>query len=171
MGSDYLHQTIVKWEMINGVNVPIDEFGHYLDWEDIKGNEARDLTSPYGALNFAIGYNDEEGDAGDFFTCFDYATLPDGSFVLQAVRNSESGGYIEGAGYYRVSPEEATATALGMVEEAEDIMYMGEGLPHDKEGWNQDIYYFARAVDRHANPKPYEGLDWDQFRVCGIIPG
>jgi len=145
MSSDYSYQTISSYELINGVRVPMDEWGHYLSWDDIRGDEARELTSPYGSLMFAIG-------SGDDFHCFDYATLPDGRVVLHAVVNSETGGFIQGAGYEAAPPTEAVEVAVGFVDAAMSWLYDG-GEPyvkHTVRGWNQDPYYFVRAVARHV---------------------
>lgn len=99
---------------------------------------AKQLTSPYGSLQFAIG-------SGDDFHCYDYAFLPDGQVALDATVNSETGGFIQGAGYEICSPEDAPSIALGMVEMGIDWLEMN-GLRHNKKGWNQDPFYFYRSV-------------------------
>jgi hypothetical protein len=141
MSSDYHYQTIKRFERINNIDVPIDECGHYLDWHDIRGNEACDLTSPYGSLNFAIG-------SGDDFHCFDYAELPDKRVVLHSVVNSETGGFIQDAGYEVVQPNDAVDVAMGFVDNAIEWLYQGgdHALRHTIRGWNQDEYYFVRVV-------------------------
>ena len=145
MSSDYCHLTIASYETINGIRVPLDEYGHYLDWTDIRGSEARQLTSPYGSLEFAIG-------SGDDFHCFDYATLPDGDLVLHSVIDSETGGFIQDAGYHQVLPSEAVDVAIGFVNAAIDWLYQGgdTSIRHSTRGWNQDPYYFVRCVARNV---------------------
>jgi hypothetical protein len=176
MSQDYCYQKIKEWKEIAGVMVPVAEWGHYLDWQDIRGDEARDLTSPYGALHFAVGYGDEwsenYSEVGDWFRCFDYADLPDERIVLHAVDNTESGGYIETAHYEIVERDQAPRDAMGMVDEA--LMIIGDhGQDHDEAGWNQDPYYFVRAILRHVGVKPYAdvplSLSDDQLRR-GDIP-
>lgn len=145
MSSDYHYQTIKRYELINGIKVPVSEYGFYLSWEDTRDDEARELTNPYGALEFAIG-------SGDDFHCFDYAHLPDGRIILDATVNSETGSFIQGAGYEVVSPAGAVDAASGFVDMAIDWLYES-GPPfvrHTIRGWNQDPYYFVRAVARYV---------------------
>ena len=148
---DYPMRTIARWKE----GLPVDEEGHFLDRNDmvlpsvpwqhpcfpIQKPLARTLTSPYGALHFAAGSEDD-------FYCFDYAELPDGRIVLESVINSETGSFIMGADYFVCKPEDAARTAGHMVDTALDWMYSDPGcwVEHDKEGWNQDPFYFARAV-------------------------
>lgn len=117
------------------------------DWNK-AGTELANLTNPYGFLEFAVG-------TGDDFTCFDYATIdagPLGSFViLDATWNTETGGSIEGAGY-QVMPansiEERKAVAIAayaLIDQALDTLGYND-IRHTLKGWNQDPYYFARAV-------------------------
>jgi hypothetical protein len=143
MSSDYNYQTIKRYEFVNGVKVPMDEYGHYLAWHDIRGREARDLTSPYGSLEFAVG-------SGDDFHCFDYAELPNGAVALHSVVNSETGSFIQDADYRVVHHSDAVDVAEGFVDEAIEWLWWGGGKPlrHTTRGWNQDPYYFVRAVAR-----------------------
>ena len=147
---DYRYVEIDSWETINGVRVPKDRWGHYLNEDYIRGDEARQLTSPYGTLHYAVGNADcdEECD-GDFTTLFDFAELPDGRIVLHSVVNTESGGYISDAEYLVVDPEAAYGTAMDMVYNAMEGVELNE-VRHDSEGWNQDEFYFARAVQYHV---------------------
>ena len=148
MGCDRATLKIDEYETINGIDVPIDESGQYLDWKEInqENGTALALTDPYGALYFAVGNGecDDECD-GDWTVFFDYAQLPDDRFVLDAVVNSESGGFIMGFSYSVVDPDEAYDTALSMVNAALEGVYINN-VRHDTEGWNQDPYYFARCV-------------------------
>jgi hypothetical protein len=180
MGSDYLYRDITNFVKIGGVKVPVDSDGHYLDWEDVREDDgrkqARDLTSPYGSLQYAVGYgpDDEDEDTsdwdqgGDWMRCFDYAELPNGQIVLDATDNSDSGGYIEGAGYYIVSKEDAPAKAMELVDEALEVIGYNN-REHDEAGWNQDPYYFVRAVARACGVEPYASASWDDLRR-GPIP-
>jgi len=162
MGSDYNRIQIEKYEKIkneeNGVmvDVPIDQYGHYLDWEFTAHNDgcARELTSPYGILEYAVG--NSEGDEkydGDFTTFFDFAELPDGRMILHAVVNTESGGYIGDGEYVIVPKSDAPMMAEEMVANALDAVYMNE-VGHDTEGWNQDPFYFSRVVKAYVNGDP-----------------
>lgn len=149
MGSDYNRVQIANWEIINGTMVPIDEYGHYLDWHTVSEDKstAMELTSPYGHLEYVVGGETEDG--GDFMTCFDFAELPDGRIVLHAVVNSDSGGFIEGAGYLVVSKINAVRMAQGMTDEAMDALAANE-MEHDQKGWNQSPCYFWRSVHAHV---------------------
>lgn len=148
MGNDYHTVDIDSWEILNGVEVPKDEHGHYLNWTEVSldRKQARQLTSPYGTLHFAVGNaeGDEECD-GDFTTFFDYAELPDGRMILHSVVNTDSGGYIGDGQYLVVSQEAAYPTAMDMVWNALEGVALNE-VRHDTEGWNQDPNYFARCV-------------------------
>lgn len=153
MSSDYNWIEIKEYEEINGVRVPKDQYGHYLDWDYVSEDKcfARELTSPYGILFWAVGNaeGDEECD-GDFTTFFDYAELPDGRIVLHAVHNTESGGYIGDGEYVVIDKESAANYACCMVDEALDAVDMND-LRHDTEGWNQDPYFFYRSVENYCN--------------------
>ena len=138
MGSDYLYRPITGTDPHTGW--PVDERGHVLDKDDTRGSEARDLTSPYGSLHFAIG-------SGDDFWCFDYAVLDDAWMVLHATINSETGSFIMDApdGYQVVPLAEAASVALGMTDQA--LEWAGDNdVRHTRKGWNQDAYYFYRCV-------------------------
>jgi hypothetical protein len=179
--SDYNYIDINKFEMIHGVMVPVDEDGHYLDWNDIRTDrhgkqQARELTSPYGSLEYAVGYEPDDSEEeseemfedDDWMRCFDYAELPDGRIVLHAVTNSDSGGFIEGSGYFVVVKEEAPAKAMEMVDEALDSLCFNDRL-HDEEGWNQDPYYFVRSVMAACGIEPYASANYGDNRR-GDIP-
>lgn len=101
---------------------------------------AEKLTDPYGALEYAVG-------SGDDFVCFDFHVDVAGRQVLlHAVVNSETGSYIEdfeAPGYYAFA--EAPTMAQALVERALDWCIDNE-LRHSRKGWNQDPYYFVRAV-------------------------
>jgi len=125
--------------------IPQDDRGHYRINEEI---ELVNLTNPYGHLHFAVG-------SGDDFHCFDYACINaggKGSFIiLDGTLNSETGSFIEGAGY-EVMPInnhkeklEAWYQACRMVDRACD--WCGyNGVLHTVRGWNQSPSYFARCV-------------------------
>ena len=127
---------------------PMDRYGHLLDplfdgytpWK--KGTELYNLTSPYGHLHFAI-------ESGDDFVCYDYATItgPRGAWiVLHAVRNSETGSFIEGAEYI-VLPINTKAEKIAACRVASGMADLAfEDTRHDRKGWNQDWDYFGRAV-------------------------
>jgi len=144
---------IEEYEEIAGIRVPKDRYGHYLDWDYVSEDRAyaRELTSPYGILHFAVGNGecDEECD-GDFTTFFDYAELPDGRIVLHSVHNTESGGYIGDGEYVVVPKEEAANYACCMVDGALEAVHMNE-VRHDTEGWNQDPYFFYRSVENYCS--------------------
>lgn len=176
MGSDYLYQRIARFATLT-TRIPLDDAGHYLDPADrrpgVHGEEARELTSPYGLLHFAVGcteHDDGEGSTVDWSRLFDYAELPNGRIVLHAVTDSDSGGFTEQAAYLTVSRDEAPAQALRLVTDA--LAAMGEIAPdaaHDEDGWNQDPYYFARAVAAHCGVDGYAGSDDDALRR-GPVP-
>jgi hypothetical protein len=170
-----------------GVLVPVAEGGYHLDPDDIRVRngvtEARELTSPYGTLHYAVGYDRPEDDEssdddeeapfdwendGDWQRYFDHATLPDGRIILHAVDNSESGGYIEGYAYEVVSKDEAPARAMEMVEDALETICL-HGREHDAEGWNQDPYYFVRSVMGACGIEPYASAPYNENRR-GDIP-
>jgi|TARA_Y100000310_G_C20195980_1_gene584680 hypothetical protein len=109
-------------------------------------------TDPYGHLEFGIGSEDD-------FYCFDYAELPNGSIKLHSVINSETGSFIQDGEVNEVSKAEAPEVALGMIDQALEWLVEGgdpceDGKPgsieHDIEGWNQDPYYFYRAVKQYC---------------------
>jgi hypothetical protein len=132
-------------------NIPrdlkINDYGHLLDIE----------TDPYSILEFACG-------SADDFICFDYgiAVLNKRPILaLHAVVNSETGSFIEDFGYAAIDGNIDDPTghlfiakgidaaiyfvwkALGWLEQD-----YGPDIRHDRIGWNQDPYYFARAVGR-----------------------
>lgn len=182
MGNDYAETKVAKFDKDTGY--PTDEWRHLLNpysywdgylihgWNKV-GTELRYLTDPYGLLWFAIGN-------GDDFICFDYEMV-DGideegvqtgrSFiVLDAVLNSETAGFIEGVAYSilpvntREEKEAAVNDAIGFMDCA------FEDVRHSIKGWNQDIWYWARCVDRALFPEKYEairGLTERQMRFGG----
>jgi hypothetical protein len=137
MGRDHLMQTIADWKD----GEPVDSYGHFLDKDDIREGEARELTNPYGALHWGLGN-------GDDFHCFDYNGLDDGRIILHAACNSETGSFIMGAGYEVVAADEAIDIAMGMTDMAVEWLYDGGGeyVEHDADGWNQDEWYFYRCI-------------------------
>ena len=152
MSSDYNYQNIARWEILNGIDVPLDEYGHYLDWRSVASHDksqAKELTSPYGLLKYAVGNSagDEECD-GDWTTFFDFAQLPDHRIVLHSVVSTESGGYIGDGEYLVVIPENAYRDAFDMVNNAEQGVLYNE-VRHDEEGWNQTTCYFPRAIQSY----------------------
>lgn len=134
---------------------PMDEYGHLLDpydpgdgvivdgWLSV-GTELFNLTSPYGHLYFAIGN-------GDDFWCFDYRIIT-GMFdsrrfvVLHATINSETGGFIERGGYDIIPLRNFSGQAMEYVESALEWCSFND-IRHSKRGWNQDPYFFYRAVE------------------------
>ena len=177
MSSDYSYQKIARWEGAN----PIDQYGHYLDASDTRdgrnGPEARELTSPYGSLEFAIGYGSEDDEPeiyekrGDWMTCFDYALITikgKRMVILHSTVNTDSGGYLGGGEYVVVSRSEAPSYAMGMCGQAADSV-SEFGYEHDEEGWNADPWHFARAVAAACGVKPYAGMSDDDLRR-GPVP-
>jgi len=129
---------------------------------------AAQLTSPYGALEWAIGN-------GDDFHCFDYAFLPDGRVVLEATANSETGCFIQNAGYEVCTREEAPDVALGMVDMGLECLSTWEVVRHNKSGWNQDPYYFYRCVKLRCSDDPPDFSDREKRfggkrinKFCGL---
>ena len=165
MGSDYSTAKIESWETINGIRVPLDRDGEYLNWEEVSqdGTEANRLTDPYGVLMYGIGGESGDDDGGDFTVWLDFAELPDGRIVLDSVWDSESGGTIDGFGYEVVSRNEAPAVALGMCDQALDACFNNE-VKHDADGFNGDAYHFARAVAKHCGVKEYAKTSHDGLR-------
>lgn len=148
MASDYSTHEIANWETINGTMVPLDKWGHYLNWNTVSEDKgtAQALTDPYGTRNFAVG--NSEGDKeckGDWTVFFDFDELPDGRIVLHAVVNSESGGFIEDFDYKVVARINAADMAKDMVYAALEGV-AENNVRHDTEGWNQSPCYFWRSV-------------------------
>jgi len=125
-------------------NFPRDQYGH------IQLENA--TTDPYGHLEWAVG-------SGDDFHCFDYAIFQhegESFCVLHSVINSETGSFIMDGRYEVVNlyqdnwEGEVLQIASDMVGEALDWLCEGGGKPihHTIKGWNQDPYYFVRAVAR-----------------------
>lgn len=167
MGSDYNRIRIASWETINGVEVPLDEYGHYLDWESVSEDKSTsiELTNPYGLLHYAVGGGDECED-GDWMTCFDFAELPDGRIVLHAVVNTDSGGYIGDADYEVVDRESAVRVAQNIVDNAVQGVFDNDLTP-DIEGWNQSPCYFWRSVQAHiAGEGPVDRIVEDDGEQC-----
>jgi hypothetical protein len=104
-------------------------------------------TDPYGALEYAIG---EEND----FVCFDFNWDPDRRMLkMHSVVNCDSYGWIGNfedpicmvVGESFVDIGTAVNAACYLVELA--LEWCGENEVNlDTDGWNQDPYYFARAV-------------------------
>lgn len=141
MSSDYQYRPIVGQDATTGW--PTDQYGHVLDKDDITtrgsdGRKARDLTSPYGALEFVIGSEDD-------FWCFDYAVIENEWIVLHSVINSETGSFIQDDDYQVIPLEAASVAALELVDRAQEWCAAND-VRHTRRGWNQDEYYFWRAV-------------------------
>lgn len=176
--------------IVDGLDIrtgyPVDKWGHLLDPCDPStgtiiegivphGTELYNLTSPYGFLEFAVGSSDD-------FWCFDYniiESLKDpGKFfvILHAVVNSETGGFIDGAGYEVIPIEEYVYQASSMVDGAIEWCYENR-VRHSKKGWNQGPYFFGRAVDLAVLRK--RGIDVSKFserqrrfggvRICSFL--
>ncbi len=125
-------------------SLPKDEYGH------VTLPDAN--TDPYGDLEFAVGN-------GDDFHCFDYAIFEhkkQSYIVLHSVINSETGAFIQDGEYLVMNLEkdfegEVLAVARNLVGSALDWCAEGGGdkpIRHSNKGWNQDPYYFVRAVAR-----------------------
>lgn len=139
-----------------------DKYGHMVSDKGIP------MTDPYGELEFAVGSKDD-------FVCFDYAFEED-KCILHAVLNSETGHFIQDFRYEVAAADDSPyKTAIVMVEEALDWC-AANNVKHDKRGWNQDPYYFARAVKRAylkvnglwGNDEQDSRLSERQFRLGGI---
>ena len=94
-------------------------------------------TDPYGSLSFAVGSDDD-------FVCFDYH-VGARRVVLHAVVNSETGHFLEDFAKVEVRREDAFASAVALVDRALDWC-AENGVRLSLKGWDQDPYYFARAV-------------------------
>jgi len=136
MSRDYLMRLITRWEG----EQPFDAEGHALNHEEINGATARDLTSPYGSLQYAVGN-------GDDFHCFDFGKLADGRIALHACVHSETGSFIMDSCYEIVDRRDAVAEAVGLVDQALEWCHDNK-IKHGHKGWDQDPYYFARCVAR-----------------------
>lgn len=184
MSRDYPMVKIAKWKSVNKVMVPVDEYGAYLDWREVDGEYARTLTSPYGSLHFAVGFDSENWDEeterklygddgledfkpkapdGDWMMCFDWAELPNGKILLHATCNSDSGGFIMDTDYDVVARSKAVGRAMYMVGLASDLAFENGGW-HDEEGWNQDPYYLPRSIAAYLGIEPYASMTNDQLR-------
>lgn len=164
MGSDYSMAKIESWETINGIRVPKDQHGEYLNWEGVSedGTEARRLTDPYGVLMYGIGGEGRGEDGGDFTVWLDFAELPDGRIALDACWDSESGGTIDEFAYEVVTRDGATAAAVALCDNALDACFNNEVER------GEDPYAFARAVAEHCGgtvPDGCEAPPWDELRV------
>ena len=161
MGSDYSNAEIKSWETINGIEVPMDARGEYLDWQDVSEDrtEARRLTDPYGTMQHSIG---GEGEDGDFTVYLEYAELPDGRIVMDACWDSDSAGTIDRFAYEVVSREEATGAAVTLCDRAIEACFNNEVHA------GEDPYAFAHAVAEHCGgtmPAGTEAPPWDELRV------
>lgn len=166
MGSDYSVVGIEAWETINGIEVPMDARGEYLDWRVIlEGRrEAQRLTDPYGVLQYGIG---GEAEDGDFTVWLDFAELPDGRIALDACWDSTSASTIDEFAYEVVSREEATGAAVVLCDRAIDCCFNNEVHP------GEDPYAFARAVANRCGgtmPAGTEAPPWDELRVYDDDP-
>ncbi len=132
---------------------PRDKYGLLLDpdsgpedgWKNgWKGMKLKELTSPYGSLEFAVG-------SGDDFYCFDYALVKGIGInrghwlVLHSVINSETGHFIDRGDYQIISMMDYDDDALSFVSAALDWCQTND-IKHTKRGWNQDPFYFVRCV-------------------------
>lgn len=156
MGSDYCWQTIDHY---NEDGLPVDNCGYILNPNSINGNAAKDLTSPYGCLTFAVGVDLDEEEYGDEqnFVCFDWAPYPEpndnGLIILHAVLNCDTGSFIEKFAYRIVPFNVAVQEAMEITEAAIDWC-QSEGEDIDIEGWNQDPFYWVRDIARYTGAHP-----------------
>ena len=150
MSRDYHGQKIERWEKGGKYLIPVNEWGHYLNGQTQETEnlptEAEALTSPYGSLDYAVG-------SGDDFHCFDFAVLLDGRVVLHVVINSETGHFIMDTFYGVFSKDEAPEIAMGLCGQA--VEWCAEnGVRPNMKGWNQDPFYFGRAVAEACGALP-----------------
>jgi hypothetical protein len=129
MEQDYLYRDIAN----HRGGYPVDEWGHLLSKDKQRDGQALELTSPYGALEYAIG-------SGDDFVCFDYAILDNGLVALHSVLNSETDGFIQDGQYVVVALDQAPDHALALMDGA------FEDVEHDENEWNQDHWFFYRSI-------------------------
>ena len=125
--------------------IPQDDQGHYKLNYDI---ELYNQTNPYGHLHYACG-------SGDDFHCFDCKTIDAGAkgkfIILDSTLNSETGCFIENAGYHVMPINtdkekiDAWCKACGMVDQAVDWCFDND-VKHTRRGWNQEPMYFAFSV-------------------------
>ena len=142
---------IVRWESIGDYRVPVDQFGHYLNWETVDDEcmTAEPLTDPYHDMHWAIGNSESDEQDGDVTFFFDFAELPDGRIILHSVFNTESGHDIHDADYRVVERDCAVSVAQEMTDNA--VTSVAEnGLEHDAEGWDQSTCFFWRSVHCHV---------------------
>lgn len=158
---------------------PVDDYGNLLDPMDENdtlftdydkpGTELYNMTSPYGFLEYAIG-------SGDDFLCMDYRTFhtdkgtdPGDYIILDAVRNSETGSFIERSSYevLPINNEGQKREALERVRYVMDGAF--EEVRHSRKGWNQDRWYFFRSVAHALFPEAFANIKTSdrQFRFGG----
>lgn len=120
---------------------------------DKPGTELYNLTNPYGHLYFACG-------SGDDFVCWGYETIHTVTglwIVLAGTLNSETGGFIQGHGYWLMPVRsmkecrQALLQAEEMVEDAQDWCAWN-GVRHSIQGWNQRPEFFRNCVARALFP-------------------
>ena len=113
------------------------------------GSRERDLygMDAYGNLEYAVGTADD-------FVCFDWDYEPDTKILrIQSVVNSETGAFIQEFGPMFEGKVEDKDQAYIVAKELIDAALdwcIDNDLVHDQEGWNQDPYYFVRAVARYV---------------------
>lgn len=143
---------IARHETMNGIEVPLDSDGRYLDWNQSDGHEASYLTSPHGELTFLIG---------DRTSCFnlDFALLPDGRVALWCFFRSGDRPFDENGNqpYIVVEPEAAHATAQNFTHELLRVLAR-LGVLHDRKFFEQDPGYYSRAVAAATGVEPYVGM-------------
>lgn len=165
MSDDYATLTVDGVDQRTGY--PKDDRGTLLNphdpWDnsliegwDKKGTKLKVLTDPYGTLYFVIGN-------GDDFLCMDYEVIDsfNGSgkwIVLDASLNSETASFIQRSAYSilpvntQEEKEVAVNAAIGIMD------YAFEDVRHSVKGWGQDVWYWARCVDRALFPELYQAI-------------
>lgn len=148
MSQDYYIQKIDNWKD----GIPFDEFGHALridEMYDKDGNETEDiqvatdaleLTNPYGVLAYGVGDD-------DYFFVFDYGTVGEDKIALHSTVNSESGGFIDCAGYEIVHYLEAKDVAQRMLDAAFEAL--SENNVRNR-GWGKTGYKFVEDVRKES---------------------
>jgi len=142
MGCDYLMRDIDSWQ----AGQPFDKPGHALDPDDLSPDrtQARELTSPYGSLQYCVG-------DGECFVCFDYAILADNRVALHSVVHSEH--YLGELEYVLVQPADAVNVATGLCEQTVQWCLDNEvDYNSEPDYLDSDAYSFVHAVE-HALSK------------------
>lgn len=157
---------ITTWE--NGT--PFDKWGYALDpaalydtykkpTVDInKAVYSKQATDPLSSMEYVIGTIIDH-------IAFDFCLLPNHMAALHAVFKSETSGFIEDYSYQLVYMEDAPDVALGIIDNIIEEWILEQEIDHDEIFWNQDVFYFYRAVSKACGR---ENPEWKSLRF-GVI--